>query len=122
VAAFYSRGRAGTGLHAFTMKHKGARKGGPTTVGTCAPGRRIARLGPAWARYTWRAAGQGLGGGPGEDVVHEWPCGISASGPGGPWRTGRRVGRRARRRLGVPERLGAAVNATLTVICSKFLN
>jgi hypothetical protein len=27
VAAFYSRGRAGTGLHAFTMKHKGARKG-----------------------------------------------------------------------------------------------
>jgi hypothetical protein len=83
VAAFYSHGRAGTGLHAFTMKHKGATKGGPTTVGTCAPGRRIARLGPAWARYAWRAAGQGLRGGPGEDVVHEWPCGISASGPGG---------------------------------------
>lgn len=62
MAAFYSRGRAGTGLHAFTMKHKGARKGGPTTVGTCAPGRRIARLGPAWARYAWRAAGQGLRG------------------------------------------------------------
>jgi catalase (peroxidase I) len=60
----------------------------------------------------------GLRGGSGEGMARVFPCAtwphnISAFGPGA---------RRARRRLSALERLDAAVNATLTAICSKILN